>query len=93
MSDADLDALVERLEELVEAVDQLPEDVRRPVLELLDGLDLLHRSALHRLAARVGHAALDAARADGAVAWLLDAYDVRPPQPVPVQLGPPRLTS
>lgn len=93
MTDANLDTLVERLESLVEAIDQFPDDVRDPVLELLDGLDLLHRTALQRLAARLGHDLLDDARTDGAVAWLLDAYDVRPPQPVPVELGRTRLTS
>lgn len=93
MTDPGLAALLVRLEELVETIDDLPPDVRQPVLELLDGLDLLHRTALQRLAARVGHAALDQARTDEAVAWLLDAYEVAPPRPVPVQLGPTRLTN
>lgn len=93
MTDPALDALIGRLEDLVEAIDELPEDVRRPVLDLLDGLDLLHRTALHRLAALVGHDALGGARAEPAVAWLLDAYDVRPPQAVPVRLGPTRFTT
>lgn len=82
--------LVDRLEALVEHIDQYPDEVRRPVLELLDGLDALHRHALHRLAAAVGHQRLDQARVDPAVAWLLDAYDVHPPEPVPVRLQPTR---
>lgn len=51
--------------------------MREQVIALLDGIDLLHRSALHALADAVGHATLEQARAaHPAVAWLLEAYAV-----------------
>lgn len=73
----DLPALVRRLERLMGEVDRLEPDTRDTVLELLDGLDALHRTALRRLAADLGDATLGAARSrDPAVDWLLDAYGI-----------------
>jgi Fe-S cluster biogenesis protein NfuA len=72
-----LDELLDRLEELLAQVQRLDEAVQRPVFELLDGIDLLHRLALGRLADGVGPETLQRLRdADPAVAWLLDAYGI-----------------
>lgn len=70
-----LAGLLDRLEELLAEIDSLDDESRRSVLELLDGVDALHRVALTRLTAGLGPETLDRARAsDPAVAWLLDAY-------------------
>lgn len=76
MPPAELGPLLDRLEELLERVDALPPEVRGDVLELLDGIDLLHRRAVQGLARALGER-VDAARAaDPATDWLLAAYDV-----------------
>ena len=72
-----LDDLLDELEDLLVAVDQLDEPARGQVLSLLDGIDALHRHALARLAASVGPERVERARAqEPAVAWLLEAYSV-----------------
>jgi hypothetical protein len=92
---ADLDGLLERLEQLLFEVEQLEDPLRGHVFELLDGVDTLHRLALGRLAARLDAEQLRRAwEAEPAVAWLLDAYGIdrrtAAPPAVPVELGPTR---
>lgn len=94
---SELGILLDRLEELLGRIEELPEETSALVFELLDGLDALHRSALSRLVASVGDSAVDAARGDPAVAWLLEAYGLVD-QPdssasTPVELGRTRVTS
>lgn len=70
------DAL-QRLEELIESVEQLEQPARDTVFELLDGIDTLHRLALNQLATGVDSATLEKLRTDDpAVAWLFDAYGI-----------------
>jgi Fe-S cluster biogenesis protein NfuA len=65
------------MEELLADLDALDEDVRQPVVEILDGIDALHRMALRRLAAQLDVKAVQRLRAgDPAVCWLLDAYAI-----------------
>lgn len=71
-----LDELLSRLEGLLGEVEALQEDDRRLVMDLLDGVDGLHRLALVRLGDRLGEVQLGELRADPAIAWLLDAYGV-----------------
>lgn len=89
-----LEELLDRLERLLLDVEQLEEPVRQQVFDLLDGIDTLHRIALVTLASELGPDELQRVRdCDPAVAWLFDAYDIRPPEPptpTPVQLGPTR---
>lgn len=74
---SELEQLLDRLEKLLEAVDGLEGDTREQVFELLDGIDEIHRMALHRLADAVGAEPVARAGADDpAVAWLLYAYGV-----------------
>lgn len=73
---SDLPHLLERLEELVAEVEGFDDPVRERVLELLDGIDTLHRLALHRLPDLLGEERLEALRADPAMAWLLEAYGI-----------------
>ena len=69
--------LLDRLEVLIAELDELDEPVRARVVELLDGIDALHRLAIGRLAAELDEDTLSRARdADPAVAWLLDLYGV-----------------
>lgn len=76
-----LDALLDRLEELIGEVDDLPDETRTTVLELLDGVDSLHRHALHALVAGVserteGDPVGDTRRADPAANWICEAYGI-----------------
>ena len=72
----EFDNLLNRLEELLHEVEQLDEPVRDRVFELLDGVDLLHRTALGRMAEHLSPETLHALRDDPAVSWMLDAYGV-----------------
>lgn len=71
-----LDALLPRLEELLEQFDGLPEPARSQVFEFLDGLDAIHRAAVHALVASLGEGQLARVAAEQpAVSWLLHAYE------------------
>lgn len=73
----ELEELLERMEQLLATVDELDESARETVLELLNGIDTLHRAAVGRLAETVDPATAERlAASDPAVAWLLDAYGV-----------------
>ena len=70
-----LNEVLDRLDELLAEVDRLDEAVREPVLELLDGIEALHRMALERLPAVLGDEEVERLRAaDPALGWLLETY-------------------
>lgn len=70
-----LDALLDRLEELLEAAEASPD--RDLVFGLLDAVDHLHRVALHHVGIGLGPAEIERLRdAHPAVSWLWDAYGV-----------------
>ena len=72
-----LDQLLQRLEQLIADIEQLDEPVRDRVLELLDGIDALHRMALGRVGDALGPDEIARLRAaDPAVDWLFDTYAV-----------------
>lgn len=71
-----LDQLLARLEQLVAEVEELEEPTRGRMLELLDGIDALHRLALGRLPDVLGADAVGRLREEPATAWLLEAYGV-----------------
>lgn len=72
-----LNEVLERLGALLAEVERLEDGVREPVLELLDGIDALHRTALEQLPAALGAEGVERLRAaDPALAWLLDTYGV-----------------
>ncbi|MDP9378250.1 MAG: NifU family protein [Actinomycetota bacterium] len=74
---ATLNEVLERLNALLAEVERLDTPVRDTVLELLDGLDALHRTALERLPEALGSEGVQRLRAaDPGLAWLLDAYGV-----------------
>ena len=68
--------LLDRLEELLADVEALDPEVRDRVFELLDGVDAVHRLAVHRLADVLGAQLADVRREDVAVDWLFEAYGV-----------------
>ncbi len=74
---AALDDVLTRMEKLLDEVERLEEPTRARVLELLDGIDTVHRMALERLPAVLGEEGVQRLRgADPALAWLLEAYAV-----------------
>lgn len=78
-SDASLAAmgpLLDRLEQLLADVEELDEPVRDRVFELLDGVDAVHRVAIHRVADLLGDGLAALRRQDVAVDWLFEAYGV-----------------
>lgn len=74
---ASADDLLIRLEELLAELDRLPEPAHAYVFEFLEGLDTLHRAAVHALADDIDDAELARiAAARPPVSWLLMAYGV-----------------
>lgn len=68
--------LLDRLEELLADVENLDDDVRDRVFELLDGVDAVHRLAITSLADVLGDELPVLRRTDVAVDWLFEAYGV-----------------
>ncbi len=68
--------LLDRLEELLEAVEGLDVDLQARVFELLDGVDAVHRLAITRLADGLGDELEAIRQADPAVDWLFEAYGI-----------------
>ncbi len=74
---AEFGEVLHRLEELFGRIDQLDEPIRQEVLELLDGIDDLHRMALSRIGEALDQDALERLQEeDPAIAWLVEAYSV-----------------
>lgn len=74
---SDFEQLLDRLEELLSRVEQLDAPVRDEVFELLDGIDILHRSALRHMGEALGPDLVQELReGHPAIAWLFDAYAV-----------------
>lgn len=83
MHDAELEALVERINELVEEFDSHPDpEARERAFELLQHVDALHREGLTRVAGMLraaGHGKLlERLATDEAVRMLLALYDLLP---------------
>lgn len=78
---ADARAIMRRMDDLIASLESYPDpQVRAGVLELLQGIDALHRQGLTRLVERLreagGDAALAGAQADPLVRLLLGLYDL-----------------
>jgi Fe-S cluster biogenesis protein NfuA len=71
-----LDALLQRLEELLDEIEGFDQTSREKVFELLDGIDTTHRMALRRLETMLTSEEIGRLRRDPALAWLFDAYGV-----------------
>jgi nitrite reductase/ring-hydroxylating ferredoxin subunit/Fe-S cluster biogenesis protein NfuA len=86
LSNAEFESVTRRLDGLVREFEVLPyPEVRGKVFELLENIDLLHRTALHRLSAYLTEQGqpylLDQAAQDPAVLTLLQLYDLLPLEP------------
>lgn len=76
---AAFDDVLARLEELLMRMEALDEPLRTEVLELLDGVDAIHRIAIRRLADALDDDTLARLETSHpAVAWLFEAYGVTP---------------
>ena len=73
---AEMGPLLDRLEELLADVEGLEDAVRDRVFELLDGVDAVHRLAVHRLGDVLGDELPSVRRQDVAVDWLFEAYGI-----------------
>lgn len=71
-----LDALLDRLEQLLADFESSDPGVRDQVFELLDGVDALHRLAITRLASSLGGDVERLRAGEPAVEWLFTAYGV-----------------
>lgn len=71
-----LDHLLDRMEELLAAVEGFDPGLRQQVLELLDGVDALHRQAITGLAEALGERLTPLREADPVTDWLFGAYGV-----------------
>lgn len=68
------EGFIRRIEELLDRVDELDDDAREDVYELLDGIDTLHRQGVEALVSALDSQTLARIRENDAAAWLLDAY-------------------
>lgn len=79
-----LDELISHLDGLIAAFEEHPDlATREAAMELLQGIDAVHREAFNRLAAfledrQASHLLAEAAAADGLVKWVLGLYDAVP---------------
>ena len=93
LAEGEFRAVGRHLDDLVREFESLPyPQIRDRVFELLQTVDALHRSGLHRLvellAQHDGGAALERAAADPIVRTLLVLYDLAPePEPAPVAVA------
>lgn len=72
---AELHALLDHLQEVIERLEARGPDVAEDAVALLGGLEALHRDAVQRLAHDVGHDRLEAAaEREPSVRWLLSTY-------------------
>jgi len=71
-----LDDLLDRMEELLAAMDQFEPSVRDQVFELLDCVDALHRHAITGLAEALGNDVETVRAKHPATDWLFTAYGV-----------------
>lgn len=76
------DALLADVNARVEAVESWPDDAaRHQVLELLNGVDAIHREALRRLVRLFKDGVLEQVVTDPAIRTLMELYDLLPKQP------------
>ena len=79
MSNDDWDALLARLNGLIQTLEELPSgEVKSAVFETLEGVDALHREALRRLVRLFKEGVLEKVVSDPAIHTLMELYDLLP---------------
>lgn len=81
LTNDDWDALLVHVNGLIQEMESLPAgEGRDRVFELLDGIDALHREALHRLVRLFKEGVLEKVVSDPAIHTLMELYDLLPPE-------------
>ncbi len=81
LSNDDWDALLAHVNDLIERMENLPAgEVRDRMFELLNGIDTIHREALHRLVRLFAEGVLEKVVSDPAIHTLMELYDLLPPE-------------
>ena len=79
MSNDDWDALLARLNGLIQSLEELPAgEVKTAIFETLEGVDALHREALRRLVRLFKEGVLEKVVSDPAIHTLMELYDLLP---------------
>jgi nitrite reductase/ring-hydroxylating ferredoxin subunit len=79
-TNAEWDALLERVDAMIAAAEAIADPgTRRLVLDLLQGIDCLHREALTRLVRLFKEGVLEKVLTDPPIRTLLELYDLAPP--------------
>lgn len=90
LSNEEWDALLAHVDELIQEMEQLPdEDTRERVFELLRGIDAMHREALTRLVRLFKEGVLEQVITDPPIHTLMELYDLLPQQPDEDEEKPP----
>ena len=89
MSNDEWDALLAEVNARVQQMESLPGgETKTSVFRLLDGIDAIHREALHRLVRLFKEGVLEKVASDPAIHTLLELYDLLPPEAAPVAAEP-----
>ena len=84
MTNAEWDALLAEVNELVQQMEALPDGlVKERVFKLLDGVDAIHREALRRLVRLFKEGVLGKVVTDPAIHTMMELYDLLPPSEPP----------
>ncbi len=79
-SNAEWDALVSETGDRLAALEGMDEDVRAATFAAMDGIDAIHREALHRLVRLFKEGVLEQVITDPAINTLMGMYDLLPPE-------------
>jgi nitrite reductase/ring-hydroxylating ferredoxin subunit len=89
LSNDEWDALLADLNERVARMEALPDgETKTQVFELLNGIDAMHREALHRLVRLFKEGVLEQVVTDPAIHTLMELYDMLPASAAPAPSKP-----
>lgn len=81
MPNDEWDSLIAEVSALVQLMESLPAgEAKTSVFRLLDGVDAIHREALHRLVRLFKEGVLEKVVSDPAIHTLMELYDLLPPE-------------
>lgn len=83
--------MLAHVDHLVRELERLPDpQIKKRVFDLLQGIDALHREALHRLVRLFKEGVLEKVVTDPAIRTLMELYDLLPPEPEAAAKPAPR---